>query len=85
MTSDPTAPPVPQDGRSPDAAGIATVLVQLGCPADKAGEMASQLLKRASQLAAERGWPVAHATAHLLRLFAGGWAAQARGFPSPAS
>lgn len=64
------------DARPSDVAGI---LVTLGCPQDRADVMAAQLVKRAGQLAQERGWSAPEAMAHLLRLMAGGWAAQARG------
>ncbi|KAB2673709.1 MAG: hypothetical protein DVB31_03240 [Verrucomicrobia bacterium] len=62
-----------------DIASIATALVALGCPGDAAAAMAAQLDKRARQLAVERGLAHGDALAHLLRLMAGGWAAQARG------
>ena len=58
---------------------IALALVALGCPPEKSDEMARQLFRRASQLSVERGWTHDAALAHLLRLMAGGWAAQARG------
>jgi hypothetical protein len=64
------------DARPSDVAGM---LVTLGCPPDRANVMAAQLIKRAGQLAQERGWSAPEAMAHLLRLMAGGWAAQARG------
>lgn len=54
---------------------LAQALVALGCPADKSAEMASQLDKRAHQLAAERGQTHDEALTHLLRLMAQGWAA----------
>lgn len=58
---------------------LAPVLVQLGCPEARAQEMAAQLLRRADQLVAERGWSREQALGHLLNLLRGGWAAQARG------
>jgi len=62
---------------------IAAALVAIGCPSDRSMEMAQQLDKRAHQLAVERGWPHESALTHLLRLMAGGWAAQARGIQIP--
>ena len=55
---------------------IAQALVALGCPPDKAPEMAAQLDRRARQLAEARGKSYEEALTHLLRLMAGGWAAQ---------
>jgi hypothetical protein len=63
-----------------DPSQVAATLARLGCPTDRAHVMAAQLLKRAHQLAAERGWTPPDALAHLLGLMAGGWAAQAQGF-----
>jgi len=57
---------------------LAKVLVALGCPAEKSGEMAAQLDKRARQLAAEKGRSYEEALAHLLNLMKQGWAAQDR-------
>jgi hypothetical protein len=54
---------------------LAPVLVALGCPADKAPEMAAQLDKRARQLAAEKGRSYEEALKHLLTLMKQGWAA----------
>jgi hypothetical protein len=55
-------------------------LAALGCPADKVGEMAAQLDKRAKQLAGERSGSYEQALAHLLNLMKQGWAAKERGF-----
>jgi hypothetical protein len=55
---------------------LAEVLVRLGCPREKAGEMAGQLDKRARQLAAEKGRTYEEAIEHLLKLMAQGWAAR---------
>lgn len=63
----------------PAESEVASILIALGCPADRVGVMASQLLKRSGQLARERCWSEPEALAHLLRKMAGGWAAQARG------
>jgi hypothetical protein len=59
---------------------LAELLVTLGCPAERAGEMAAQLDKRARQLAAAKGRSYDDALAHLLRLLQQGWAAQEKGF-----
>ncbi|MFM8421162.1 MAG: hypothetical protein ACKOEQ_13690 [Verrucomicrobiota bacterium] len=71
-----------------DPSQVAAALARLGCPPERTDVMSAQLLKRAGQLAAERGWTPPDALAHLLRLMAGGWAAQAQGLapfetPSP--
>ena len=47
---------------------LAQLLVQLGCPPDKTPEMAAQLDKRATQLAAAKGRTHEEALAHLLTL-----------------
>lgn len=84
-----SAPPDPAAGPPPAAveapvAEIAVALVRLGCPADRSATMATQLDKRARQLAGERAWAYDQALAHLLRLMAGGWAAPgATGQPPP--
>jgi hypothetical protein len=48
---------------------LAGALVSLGCPRDKAVEMAAQLDKRARQLSAEKGRTYEEALSHLLKLF----------------
>jgi hypothetical protein len=58
---------------------LATLLVSLGCPAEKSAEMAAQLDKRAQQLAAEKGRNHEEALAHLLNLMKQGWAAREKG------
>ena len=58
---------------------LAQALVALGCPAEKAPEMAAQLDKRARQLAEQKGRTYEAALAHLLSLMKQGWAAKARG------
>jgi hypothetical protein len=58
---------------------LAQVLVQLGCPAEKALEMAGQLDRRARQLAERRQRPYEEAVAHLLGLMKQGWAARDKG------
>ncbi len=63
-----------------ELAQLAQALVAVGCPPEKAGEMAAQLDKRARQLAVERTQSYEQALAHLLTLMSQGWAApQARG------
>ena len=59
-----------------DLQQLAEALVAMGCPKEKAVEMASQLDKRARQLAEERNRPYEEAMAHLLGLMRRGWAAQ---------
>jgi hypothetical protein len=54
---------------------LAAALTALGCPPEKAGDMAAQLDKRACQLAAEKNRPYEEALAHLLKLMSQGWAA----------
>ena len=58
---------------------LAAALAGLGCPKEKAAEMAAQLDKRARQLAAERSQSYETAMAHLLGLMSQGWAAQSGG------
>ena len=55
---------------------IEAMLVALGCPAGKTGEMAAQLDKRARQLAEQKGRSYEEALEHLLKLMAQGWAAK---------
>ena len=58
---------------------LAAVLVALGCPAAKSGEMASQLDKRARQLAEQKQRSYEDALTHLLELMRQGWAAKEKG------
>jgi hypothetical protein len=58
---------------------LAPLLEQLGCPREKAPEMAAQLDKRARQLATEPGRDYQQALTHLLGLMRQGWAAKERG------
>jgi hypothetical protein len=58
---------------------LASLLVQLGCPQEKSVEMASQLDKRARQLAEQKSRSYDDALAHLLNLMKQGWAAQEKG------
>lgn len=58
---------------------LAQLLAALGCPADKCGEMAAQLDKRARQLVEQKGQSYEDALAHLLGLMKQGWAAKERG------
>jgi hypothetical protein len=54
---------------------LAKVLMALGCPAEKSGEMAAQLDKRARQLAEQKGRSYDEALQHLLSLMKQGRAA----------
>jgi predicted transcriptional regulator len=58
---------------------LATVLVGLGCPAEKSLEMAGQLDKRAEQLARQKNRSYEDALKHLLDLMRQGWAAKEKG------
>ena len=58
---------------------LASVLVTLGCPAEKSVEMAGQLDKRARQLAEQKGKTYEQAMNHLLNLMARGWASKEKG------
>jgi hypothetical protein len=58
---------------------LGALLVSLGCPSEKSGEMAAQLDKRARQLAAQKGRSYEEALAHLLDLMKQGWAAKEKG------
>jgi uncharacterized Zn finger protein len=58
---------------------LATVLIALGCPPEKSGDMAAQLDKRARQLMKEKNRTYDEALQHLLKLMAQGWAAQQKG------
>jgi hypothetical protein len=62
-----------------EVAELALVLVALGCPAEKSGEMAAQLDKRARQLAERKERSYDEALEHLLKLMAQGWAAKEKG------
>lgn len=55
---------------------LATLLVSMGCPQEKAAEMAVQLEKRARQLAKRKDRTHEEAIAHLLHLMKQGWAAR---------
>lgn len=63
----------------PDLSQLAEVLAQLGCPRERAVDMAAQLDKRAHQLAAEKGRSYEDALMHLINLMRQGWAAKERG------
>lgn len=62
-----------------DLQQLAQVMVALGCPPDKAPEMAAQLDKRARQLSELKGRTYNEAMTHLLGLMRQGWAAKERG------
>jgi hypothetical protein len=55
-----------------ELAQLVQVCARLGAPPAQAQAMAAQLLKRADQLAAERGRPREEMLAHLLRLLVQG-------------
>jgi hypothetical protein len=55
---------------------LASLLVAMGCPSDKSGEMATQLDKRARQLVDQRRLDYEEALTHLLELMRQGWAAK---------
>ena len=59
-----------------DNADLAQLLITMGCPEAKAGEMAAQLAKRSRQLAVDRNIPCNKATVYLLDLMRQGWAAK---------
>lgn len=63
-----------------DLNDLAAALVSLGCPAQRAEEMAAQLHKRAQQLAEPQGRTYDEALTHLLGLMKQGWSAKERGF-----
>ena len=63
---------------------IAALLVRLGCPQQGSLEMGRQLDRRSHQLAETKGRTYDEALTHLLRLMAGGWAAQAAGLAASA-
>jgi hypothetical protein len=58
---------------------LANALEMLGCPASKCAEMASQLDKRARQLAEKKHRSYDEALMHLLELMRQGWAAKEKG------
>jgi hypothetical protein len=58
---------------------LAALLVSWGCPAEKSRELASQLDKRARQLAEEKSRTYEEALEHLLKLMKQGWAAKEKG------
>lgn len=55
---------------------LASLLVKMGCPAEKSMLLASQLEKRAAQLAEAKGKSLDEARLHLLSLMRQGWAAK---------
>ncbi len=62
-----------------DLAQLAAALTALGCPQEKAAEMAAQLDKRAAQLAQQKQRTYDEALEHLLGLMRQGWAAKEHG------
>jgi hypothetical protein len=63
----------------PSLSELACLLAAMGCPQEKSAEMASQLDKRAHQLASHKDRTYDEALAHLLKLMQQGWAAKERG------
>lgn len=61
-----------------DLEQLRSALTMMGCPAEKAADLASQLDKRARQLAEQKGRTCEEALAHLLHLMKQGWAAKER-------
>jgi hypothetical protein len=62
-----------------DLAELAELLKLMGCPAEKALEMAGQLDKRAKQLAEQKNKSYEEAMTHLVNLMKQGWAAKEKG------
>ena len=62
-----------------DQSELASVLIALGCPPEKSAEMATQLDKRARQLAEHKNRSYEDALKHLLELMRQGWAAKEKG------
>jgi hypothetical protein len=62
-----------------DLSQLTSLLATMGCPVEKAAEMASQLDRRARQLADQKGRGYDEALAHLLNLMKQGWSAKERG------
>ena len=58
---------------------LTPALIALGCPVDKAREMAAQLDKRAQQLVEQKGRTYQESITHLLGLMRQGWAAKEKG------
>ena len=58
---------------------LASLLTGMGCPPEKSKEMASQLDKRARQLAEKKGRTYEDALTYLLDLMQRGWAAKESG------
>jgi hypothetical protein len=58
---------------------LAKILAALGCPPEKTDEMATQLEKRARQLAEQKDRSYEEALTHLLELMRQGWAAKEKG------
>ena len=59
-----------------DLEQLASLLAGMGCPPEKAAEMAGQLDKRARQLAERKERSYEDALTHLLGLMRQGWAAK---------
>jgi hypothetical protein len=62
-----------------DQPHLKEVLLRMGCPPEKAAEMAEHLDRRARQLAESQNRTYEEALAHLVSLMRKGWSAQERG------
>ncbi len=62
-----------------EASDLAQLLVTIGCPPEKSPEMASQLIKRAHQLAERKKKTFEQALVYLLDLMRKGWSAKQTG------
>ena len=58
---------------------LAALLIRLGCPTENANALATQLDRRARQLAEQKGRTYEDALVHLLNLMKQGWAAKEKG------
>ena len=67
---------MPGNGHIMELSDLARLLVAMGCPAERSAMMASQLDKRARQLAEQKDRTYEEALAHLIELMRQGWAAQ---------
>ncbi|HBP57057.1 MAG: hypothetical protein ACJ0BN_08105 [Limisphaerales bacterium] len=66
-----------------DLTQLEALLRQFGCPPDKTDVLASQLDKRAHQLASVKGKSYEASLMHLLSLMRQGWAAKDKGISTP--
>ena len=66
-----------------DLTQLEALLRQFGCPPDKTDVLASQLDKRAHQLASVKGKSYEESLMHLLSLMRQGWAAKDKDISTP--